>query len=375
MNLGYYAPLPPSASGVADYAAAMLAGMRALGTVRVNADGDQNLYHVGNNRLHAEIYQRSLRRPGAVLLHDAVLHHLFLGMATQQEYAEEFVYNYGEWNRPLAHLLWERRSSAMADPQFFRYPMLRRLASRSAAIVVHSEAARLAVLAHHASAKVLVLPHLALDAVQEPYWMNAQAGLERERFRRDSLGLEADDLLLGVFGYLRESKRLHTVMHAVERLHREGFPVRLLVAGSFASEDYQRALLPVLRGSPLVILRGPSCAQEFQRLLSSVDLCLNLKYPSAGESSGIAARALALGVPLLCSTTAEDSSLPAGCFVPVSTGPAEETSLREAVRWLLQDAAARRAVAEAGQKWCRNAMDPGSICRSVWALLSTQQGG
>ena len=41
---------------------------------------DVALYHVGNNALHREIYQRALTNPGVVVLHDAVLQHLLLGM-------------------------------------------------------------------------------------------------------------------------------------------------------------------------------------------------------------------------------------------------------------------------------------------------------
>ena len=44
MTVGYFAPLPPAKSGVADYAADLLPLLPA----RVNAPGDVNLYHIGN---------------------------------------------------------------------------------------------------------------------------------------------------------------------------------------------------------------------------------------------------------------------------------------------------------------------------------------
>ena len=100
MTAGFYSPLPPARTGVADYAAALLTGLRAFGAVEVApARCDAALYHIGNNGLHAAIYQRALEQPGVVVLHDAVLHHFLLGQLDEAAYVQEFVFNYGEWTR------------------------------------------------------------------------------------------------------------------------------------------------------------------------------------------------------------------------------------------------------------------------------------
>jgi len=100
---GFYSPLPPARTGVADYAAALLAELRRHGRVEVAPRRcDVALYHLGNNALHADIYRRALERPGVVVLHDAVLHHFLLGQLDESAYIEEFVHNYGEWHRALA---------------------------------------------------------------------------------------------------------------------------------------------------------------------------------------------------------------------------------------------------------------------------------
>jgi hypothetical protein len=103
------------------------------------------LYHLGNNALHADIYQRALDRPGVIVLHDAVLHHFLLGQLDEALYADEFVYNYGEWHRPLARELWRGRAASGADARYFAFPMLRRVVESARATVVHNaEAARIA---------------------------------------------------------------------------------------------------------------------------------------------------------------------------------------------------------------------------------------
>src|SRR5262245_24879119 len=111
MTVGYYAPLPPARTGVADYAALLLDGLRRHGNVEI-APGhcDVPLYHTGNNALHAAIYRRAIEQPGVVVLHDAVLHHFLLGQLAERAYLDEFVYNYGEWNRGFAADLWKARA-------------------------------------------------------------------------------------------------------------------------------------------------------------------------------------------------------------------------------------------------------------------------
>lgn len=364
MNLGYFAPLPPLQSGVAEYAARMLSGLSRHGAVRPNRPGDCNLYHMGNNRLHAEIYARALATPGVALLHDAVLHHLLIGSFEEARYIEEFTYNYGAWTEDLAKVLWRRRASAMSDPRYFRYPLLKRLAERSLALVVHSEDAHRAVTAHHPGARVRVIPHLDLESPGA-----APRPAERERFRRESLGLRSADFLMGVYGHLRETKRIGSVLAALDALRENGIPAKLLVAGAFASDDYARSIRPRLEAHHAVILRGNTAEAEFRMLLCAADVCVNLKYPGVGESSGIAVRAMSLGVPLVVSESAGGDGCPPGALAPVRTGPAEVSSLVETLAWLARDPHARAAIAHAAREDCLARRDPDRICAELWRWI------
>ena len=156
MTVGFYSPLPPAPTGVADYAQALLAALRRHGRVEVApARCDIALYHLGNNRLHAAIYQRALARPGIVVLHDAVLHHFLLGQLSHDAYVEEFVYNYGEWQRGLAEDLWRSRAASGGDHRYFDRPMLRRAVEAARAVVVHNPAAARLVREHVHTARVV----------------------------------------------------------------------------------------------------------------------------------------------------------------------------------------------------------------------------
>src|ERR1039457_2274863 len=142
MTVGFHSPLPPAPTGVADYSAALLGALRQSGPVEPDAaTADVHLYHLGNNHLHREIYARALRQPGVVVIHDAVLHHFFLGSLTEQQYVDEFFYNYGAWHTDLARSLWKARARSATDPRYFEYPMLKRIAEQSLVVIVHNPAA------------------------------------------------------------------------------------------------------------------------------------------------------------------------------------------------------------------------------------------
>ena len=314
MTVGFYSPLPPARSGVADYAAALLAELRRHGSVEIAPRRcDVALYHLGNNALHAGIYDRALERPGVVVLHDAVLHHFLLGRLDEARYVEEFVYNYGEWHRPLARELWRGRAAAGADARYFEFPMLRRVVERARAIVVHNpEAARIAAAAQNARRPIVEIPHLFEAPAPPP--TESQA----ERYRQ-RLGVEPGAYLFGVFGYLRESKRLAVALETFARLRREQPHAALLVAGGFVSTDLERAVGPLLQ-APGVVRRPRLTVREFWLATASVDACINLRYPAAGETSGVAIRLMGLGKPTLVTDSPECARFPQDACLRIAPG-------------------------------------------------------
>ncbi|HXA51036.1 MAG TPA: hypothetical protein VNV86_12055 [Candidatus Acidoferrum sp.] len=320
MKVAFHSPLPPARSGVADYAAALLGELRRHGSVEPGAKrADIALYHLGNNGMHADIYRRALEVPGVMVLHDAVLHHFFLGQLTEREYLDEFVYNYGEWNRGLARDLWRGRAAAGSDERYFRYPMLKRAAEVSLAVIVHNRAAARIVRDHAPQARVIEIPHLAFPAPALPD--------EAEVLRyRESLGLDLGTLVFGVFGYLRESKRLVSVLESFAALHRDFPRTALVIAGEFVSTDLARAVEPML-ATPGV-LRLPFLEErEFWRAARLADVGINLRYPSAGESSGIAVRLMGLGKAVLVTEGEEYAGVPEDACIRIAPGPSERDSL------------------------------------------------
>lgn len=362
LTVGFYAPLPPARTGVADYAAALLYELRKRGPVEIApAACDVALYHLGNNNLHGEIYQRALEQPGVVVLHDAVLHHFLLGRLDEAAYIEEFVYNYGEWNRGLARELWRGRASSATDRRYFDYPMLRRVVERSLAVVVHNSAAARVVAEHAPRTRVVEIPHLYVAPT------DAMGGAEAVRWRQ-RWGIDAASFLFGVFGYLRESKRLVAVLEAFGEVHRRNPRTALLVAGEFVSTDLERAVAPML-SAPGVVRRPHLEESEFWLAASAVDACINLRYPAAGETSGIAIRLMGLGKPVMLTESLECSQFPEDACLRIASGAAERDSLGEHMTMLAAMPEVGAAIGERAAAYIRERHGVERVAAQYWELL------
>src|ERR1019366_3558511 len=61
----------------------------------------------------------------------------------------------------------------------------------------------------------------------------------------------------------------------------------------------------------------------------AVDACINLRYPAAGETSGIAIRLMGLGKPVMLTESPECSRFPEDACIRIASGAAERDSLRQ----------------------------------------------
>ncbi len=363
MNAGFFSPFPPERTGVADYSAALFAAMESTNPehrLLKNAEGQVNLYHTGNNSIHKEIYSRAIASPGVVMLHDAVMMHFLLGSLTQEQFIEEFVYNYGEWHRQLAMDLWAGRARSAVESMYFRYPMLKRLATTAKTIVVHNPEAAAVVHAHNEEACIVEIPHLFNPPTPPP-------GFEIERLRR-SWKLKPNDCLFAVFGHLRESKRILQVLRTFATVRRSMPNAALLLAGDFVSSDLARAAEPLLN-APGIIRLGYTPDDQFWTLAHACDVCINLRYPTAGETSGIGVRLLGIGKPVLFSDGLATSRIPQSACVRIDSGPAEEEMLRAIMIYLARSPAARREMGRLASEYTIGHHHPFRVARLFWDVL------
>ena len=364
MRLAYFSPLPPQRSGIADYSAELLPhlaehldlelfvdeGVRVDEAIRsrfpVHADRafpemaerfDAVLYHLGNNPdYHARTWRTLVRHPGVVVLHEAMLHHLVRGMTLSRGdsagYVEEMRYAYGRTGHALA-----RRSLDTGIPlDVWSYPLFERAVDASTALIVHNDFTRQRVLASRPLARVSLVPHhLSLGDVGP---VDPQAA-------RASLGIPADAFVLASYGFITPAKRLEVSLRAFARLKKERPDALYLLVGEVSPHyDLAGFLAPEL--SDGVVLVGRTDLDEFLRYMVAADVAVNLRYPSAGETSGTLIRLLGMGKPVIVSNLAAFAEIPDGACAKVDLDETEEELLLAYLRQLAADEGLRRSMGE-----------------------------
>lgn len=368
MTVGYHAPPPGSHSGVADYAEILRAALQRLCRVEiygVESGADIQLYHLGNNRLHENIYARALETPGVAVLHDAVLHHFMLGALSREQYISEWIYNYGEWRRDLGEELWRERARANVDPRYFQFPMLRRIVERSPVVIVHNPGAA-AIVRQQGARNVVVIPHFCdLGELADGSPMAADAA----RFRR-KIGIGQGTRLFGIFGYLREPKRVLPCIRAFRRLHAVRPDTALLLAGEVVSNDLARVLQNET-GHPAIRRLGHLSEKDFRVAAAAVDCCLNLRYPGAGETSGIAVRLMGSGKPVIVTDNPENADFPPAAVLRVAPGVAEAEELFEHMLLVTTFAEVAREIGSQARLHIRQRHALDEVARQYWETLCT----
>lgn len=339
MRVAYYSPLPPSPSGVADYSALLLPALRQRMEVAVARPGrwrrppraDLALYHVGNDpEAHGWIVAALRRRPGLVVLHEVVLHHLVAGITLARGdaagYLDAMERCHGLVGRLLAHGVLDNRIPPLWETRPQDFPLTGEVLRHATGVIVHSRYAEEGVRAAGFAGPLWRIPH--------PAW--PPPGVE-------PAAVEGEPVV-GCFGHLNEAKRLPQLYRAFATLRARRPRARLLVVGR-ASARLEG--LPTPEG---VIREGYVPEGRLWELMAACDIVVNLRSPTMGETSGSALRALSLGKPLVVSDLGWFSELPDEAVVKVPAGGDESAALAQALDRLAGDADARTRLGEAARR-------------------------
>ena len=230
-------------------------------------------------------------------------------------------------------------------------PLHRHLLDRSRGVLVHSRfaASRLEVAA---DVPVRVVPfHLSPGA-------SAHDGLDRAAARA-RLGLPGgDEPLLLQLGFVTRAKGLDVALGALARLKGEGVGCRLVVAGEADGSVNLPGLVREAGVGDRVHLLGWVPDADFFALLRAADLLLLLRFPPAGESSGVLARALGAGLPALAYDAGPAAEYPDRFVEKVPFGPDPAARMAAAAARLLADLPGLRARGEDARRALRRDHTP-----------------
>ena len=371
MKVAYYSPLPPEKTGVADYSALLVPALRKHVDVAVARRGrwraprgaDVALYHVGNNPdAHAWIVDALRRRPGVVVLHDFVLHHLAAGLTIGRRdghgYLDLMEREHGVVGRLLAHGVLDKRIPPLWETRPEEFPLASLVLEHATGLVVHSRTVRDLARGAGYEGPIWVVPH--------PAWPVPE--LQPERV--------ADGPVVGCFGVVNSSKRIPELLRAFADVRgRHPDATLLLVGPTSPGFDLDRRLQRLgLEGDGLV-REGWVGERRLWALMAGVDACVNLRHPTMGETSGSVVRALSLGKPLVVSETGWFGELPRDVALAVPVDEHEVETLTAALELLVARADVRAEMGRAAADLARREHDLARVAELYAAALEQAAGG
>jgi glycosyltransferase involved in cell wall biosynthesis len=363
VKVAYYSPLPPSRSGVADYSALLLPELEQRievvvakpGRFRRDPAADIALYHVGNDaEAHGWIVQALRRRPGVVVLHDFVLHHLVVGLTFARGDAAGYLAAMeregGLVGRLLAYAVLDNKLPPLWETRPEDFPLAGEVLDHATALIVHSHYVERRARESGFRGPIVRIPH--------PAW--PVPALERDPVEGNPL--------YGCFGHLNETKRVAELLAAFARLHERRPGARLLLVGS------QAARLSRLDLPEGVVRRDYVPEAELWSLMAACDAIVSLRSPTMGETSGSAIRALSLGKPLVVSDVGWFSELPAEAVLKVPVDEHEEETLLASLE-ALADPAVRAAMGARASELVEREHRLDRVAEAYAAALEQLAGG
>lgn len=309
MRVALLSPLPPARTGIAHYASMLIPALEKQ--VELHAfdtwsssdldSCDHVIYQLGNNPHHERIYAEAMQRPGVVVLHDLVLHHLIVEMTLARGDAAAYV-SALEANHGEAGAAWARGRAAGLHSEMgnFLLPASVEIARRAKSVIVHNRYAQDRLRSFGVTTPIHVVPH--------PYVPETRV------FPRTNTGKR----IIGFFGFLTSAKRAEVVLEAFRIARAKDPRLELLIVG----EPAPNIDVEALRGEGIA-LTGYVSDDDFPRYYALADRFVNLRYPSAGETSGTLIRALDAGKPVAVSDYAQFAELPDDVVFKVPLGAGE----------------------------------------------------
>lgn len=356
-------PLPPLQSGIAQYSIDLLRAAAGRWSIDVvpepgsaalsvaDLDGFRavaptaaapSVVHVGNSDFHRHAFE-AIAHPGhLIVLHDTALHSGrlvgFVKRHATGEYRELMRRLYGGEGAQAAEVILAGQPGGL----MLEYPLIEDLVGRAAGVIVHSEWAAARVRERAPQATVMVVPM----GVPMPHLIEQQAA-------RTHVGLPSDAYVIASITHINPYKRIDTVLRALQRLVRRVPEAVLVIAGSVAPGIDVLADAEMYGVARHVQLLGYVSDDDARIVARAADVCVNLRYPSAGETSASLLRMLGAGRPVIVTDDGPALEIDPACVVRIPVDALEDEYLSEVLALMAQSADIRNAAGEAARQYVR----------------------
>ena len=367
-RLAYISPLPPVASGIANYSADLLPELADYYNITLiaeqseidapwltanfairdsqwfiaNADSfDRVVYHFGNSPEHAYMYPLFASYPGIVDLHD-----YFLSDALANLEMSSFMPGIWAQHMYLSHgyaALLERRNASDYIEIVGKYPCSGGILERAEGVIVHS-----------AYAQKLACKWIkgwpACQWQQVPLLRRIPAAPDR-RLARSKLGLGMQDFVLCTFGMLGPTKLNHVLLDAwLESALGDDAQFHLMFVGKNDTGAYGAQLQERIANCERIHITGFTSAEDFSLYMQAADGAVQLRTISRGETSAAVLECMAYALPVIVNRHGTMAELPEDAVQAIPDN-FSQTELLEAIGKLYEDRITRHAKGQVARQF------------------------
>jgi glycosyltransferase involved in cell wall biosynthesis len=331
LRVAWFSPLPPAPSGIASYSAEVLSRLdrpdlgcaidrfvdreasAAAGVFdahdfvwkQLRAPYDLVVYQLGNAPCHDYMWAYLARYPGLVILHDTRLHHArarhLLNQRRFDDYRREFYYNHPDAPAGVTEYAVEGLSGSI----YYFWPMLRVVLRTARLVAVHNTCVAGDLREQYPDVRVDSIRMGVPDGRLQP----GAAADARARLRRE-LQIPEGAIVFMAFGRVTAEKRIEPILRAITALVARGIDAHLVLVGEASGFAL---LTSIVEGHGLigrVHVTGHVADDRVAEHLVAADVCLCLRWPTAGETSASWLRALAAARPTVISAVAHLANVP-----------------------------------------------------------------
>lgn len=352
-KLAFFSPLPPIKSGISDYSADILNAICDSFDIDVFIDdgytSDRSLnrsihvYHhrefrakkyehilfqVGNSEYHTYMFPYLVKHGGVVVLHDYNLHSVAYYDATRKKSNLSLYREYLLADYPMSYVndYLQNLKTGKAGVKTFEIELNSFIVNYADKIIVHSDEAKAKLLQRNIGHNVKKIHSYAkIEKLKD-------AGAAKA-----ALGIPQDTVVFASFGHVQRTKRSMPILKAFHRLSKTYSNVHYYFVGS-PDSTIKDELLEYIKKNQLensVTVTGYIGLDEFTRYIDATDLCVNLRYPSNGETSGSLMRILAKGKCVMVNRIGSFQEIPDNCCIKLPS--AETLTERQEVELIYQD--------------------------------------
>jgi glycosyltransferase involved in cell wall biosynthesis len=370
-KIALFSPLNPIKTGISDYTEEIVAEMKKFFDIDIvidlgyepqnkeirglfkifpydpkrfdSSEYDEILYHMGNNyQAHGYIYDSLKRFPGIVVLHDFVLQGFYAEKYDKDKDFDAYLQvqkkYYGDKGVQIAeNLIHPKDFPIWEQAEAFDYPLNEEILEAAKAVIVHSDFVR---------DKVKERTHKPVVKIN--HHGHVLKGFDRPS-ARTKFGLSQQDIVIISTGFINKNKRLGVILSALEELNFSG--LTYVIAG----QDKGRLLRNYLGQKKLnVVIKDYLPLEELEALIFASDICINLRYPTMGESSGSLLRMMGYGKPVLVTNFGSYSEFPDYCVLKIDPDIDEKEAIKRFVAALIKDEDFRISLGEEASLYVQN---------------------